>query len=88
MTLFSRTPLGGDFFTRIPAPGVVAAAALAMIRMLRNRRAAHRLADMPDYLLSDVGLRRDDVHDALTAGWREDPTFQLALKAARRRRCL
>jgi uncharacterized protein YjiS (DUF1127 family) len=39
----------------------------AWIRNLSGRRA---LADMPDYLLSDIGLRRDQI-DALGA-WRED----------------
>ncbi|GGD06374.1 DUF1127 domain-containing protein [Aureimonas glaciei] len=88
MTTFPRTPLAGGWRTRIPSPRIVFAGAAAMLRGLRNRRAAYRLAELPDYLLNDIGLRRDDVHEALNRGWQEDPTFQLAIKASRRRRGL
>lgn len=88
MSIFSRSPIDRNVLTRIPSPGIIVAGAVAMLRTARNRRAAYRLSELPDYLLSDVGLRRDDVHDALSRGWREDPTFQLAVKAARRRRGL
>ncbi|BDA82772.1 hypothetical protein Sa4125_03140 [Aureimonas sp. SA4125] len=87
MTLFPRTLLEGRR-ARIPSPATLFAGAAAMFRSFRNRRSARRLADMPDYLLNDIGLRRDDVHEALNRGWREDPTFQLAIKASRRRRGL
>ena len=88
MTIFSRTPLEGALRTRIPSPAILFAGAVAMFRGYRNRRAAYRLAELPDYLLSDIGLKRDDVHEALNRGWQEDPTFQLAIKASRRRRGL
>lgn len=64
------------------------AAIPALWRSWRNRRQAYRLSEMPDYLLSDLGIRRDDVHEALGASWREDPTFKLAVRAAKRRRGL
>ena len=86
MTLFSRTP--HRVGTIVPSPRVLLTAFLAIMRTLRNRRSAHQIAEMPDYLLSDLGLRRDEVHEALNRGWREDPTFQLAIKASRRRRSL
>ena len=86
MTIFSRVPLDGG--ARIPSPGILIASVAAMFRSFSNRRAAHRLAELPDYLLSDIGVRRDEVHEALNRGWQEDPTFQLAIKASRRRRGL
>ena len=88
MTLFSRTPRASGVETWIPSPRIVLTGTLAVMRAIRNRRAAYQLSELPDHLLTDVGLRRDDVHDALNRGWREDPTFQLALKASRRRRGL
>ncbi|WP_102960754.1 DUF1127 domain-containing protein [Mangrovicella endophytica] len=77
----SATPL-------IPSFAAAASAAAAMVRTMVNRRRVGQIADMPDYLLSDLGLKRDDVHDALAQGWRSDPTYQLAIAAERRRRCL
>ena len=84
MTIFSRPLLR----THIPSPSILIAGAVAIVRMIHNRRAAQHVSELPDYLLSDVGLKRDDVHEALNRGWREDPTFQLAMKASRRRRGL
>lgn len=85
MTLFTRTSRE-DVLDGFGRPiRQFAAAAAAMARTLANRRAAHRIADMPDYLLTDIGLKRDDVHDALNRRWRDDPTYRLALAASRRR---
>ncbi|UIJ71301.1 DUF1127 domain-containing protein [Aurantimonas sp. HBX-1] len=66
----------------------VIGAAGAIVRTMANRRAARRLSEMPDYLLTDLGLRRDDVSEALHADWHQDPTYRLAMTAARRRRGL
>ncbi|GGD97418.1 hypothetical protein GCM10011390_15290 [Aureimonas endophytica] len=87
MSLFPRT-FADEVLSGLPRPDLrLAAAALgAMVRTFRNRRAADRVADLPDYLLTDIGLKRDDVHEALSLHWREDPTFRLALRAAERRR--
>ena len=65
---------------------VLAAAARAIVKTMVNRRRVHQLADMPDYVLKDMGIRRDDISLALGAEWREDPSYKLALIAARRRR--
>jgi len=48
----------------------IIAAVKGWLRAVNDRRA---LAEMPDYLLSDIGLRRDQV-DAATAGgvWRDE----------------
>ena len=80
---------GRDEFVGIASSIRIGFAAVpAILRSWRNRRHAYRLSEMPDYLLSDLGIRRDDVHEALGASWREDPTFKLAVRAARRRRGL
>ncbi|KQT55018.1 hypothetical protein ASG43_04760 [Aureimonas sp. Leaf454] len=70
----------------MPSPAILLAGASAMLRTALNRRAAMQVAQLPDYLLTDIGLKRDDVHDALEQSWRTDPTFQLAMVAAKRRR--
>lgn len=85
MTIFSR-PASSGFFRGLPAAAAVYAGLRSIVTMLANRRTARQLSELPDYLLGDLGLRRDDVHAALNADWRDDPTFQLAMTAARRRR--
>lgn len=60
----------------------------AMARSFAARQKVRQLSDMPDYILTDMGLKRDDISHALAAGWREDATYRLALIAARRRRGL
>ena len=78
---------GGFSFARnLPSLRLAIAAGGALWRALRNRRAALHVADLSDEMLSDIGLRRDDVHVALNASWREDPTYQMAILAHRRRR--
>ncbi|MCQ0987863.1 DUF1127 domain-containing protein [Jiella marina] len=78
--------------TRSPAARLIAGmrvfayAARAIVKTMINRRYVKSLADMPDYLLKDIGIRRDDIWTALNADWREDPTYKLAVTAARRRR--
>ena len=78
MTLATKTP-------RFRIADILGPALRAVARTLVNRRAAYRVSELPDHLLKDIGLKRDDVHEALHADWREDPTFKLALAAARRR---
>jgi uncharacterized protein YjiS (DUF1127 family) len=85
MTLATKTPGFRATEMLSPTHGLVFPALRAIVRTLLNRRAAYRVSELPDYLLKDIGLKRDDVHEALHADWREDPTFKLALAAARRR---
>lgn len=66
------------------APATAFQVARAMVRTLLNRRAAYRVSELPDYLLTDIGLKRDDVHAALNSDWREDPTLRMALAAKKR----
>ena len=65
---------------------ILATATRAIVKTFVNRRRVQRLADLPDYMLKDIGLRHDDISLALGANWREDPSYKLALIAARRRR--
>jgi uncharacterized protein YjiS (DUF1127 family) len=65
--------------------GAVLPALRAIVRTFINRRAAYRVSELPDYLLNDIGLKRDDVHEALNAHWRDDATYRMALSASRRR---
>lgn len=83
MAIFQRTPTG--HLTHSFAEGIRLAGATlrAFAVTMVNRRAARQLADLPDYLLNDVGLKRDDVHEALNRDWRSDPTYILSMKAAR-----
>ncbi|WP_062013335.1 DUF1127 domain-containing protein [Aureimonas sp. AU4] len=67
------------------APATLVQVARAMARTLLNRRAAYRVAELPDYLLTDIGLKRDDVHAALNADWRDDPTLRMAMSARKHR---
>jgi uncharacterized protein YjiS (DUF1127 family) len=67
------------------APATLVQVASAMVRTLVNRRAAYRVSELPDYLLTDIGLKRDDVHAAMNADWREDPTLRMAISAQKRR---
>lgn len=64
------------------------AAASAAMRALLHRRKVRELSNMPDYILTDLGIRRDDIAQALQANWREDPSFRLSISAGKRRRGL
>ena len=86
MTLASKTPASRITETLAPAVATGLSALRAIVRTFLNRRAAYRVSELPDYLLTDIGLKRDDVHEAMHADWREDPTCKMAMAAGRRRR--
>ncbi|KQT87942.1 DUF1127 domain-containing protein [Aurantimonas sp. Leaf443] len=83
MTIVARPTRTTRFLPLTLRPAI--AALRAIVKALINRRAAMRVSEMPDRMLKDIGLRRDDIHDALHADWRDDPTFRLAIAAARAR---
>jgi len=85
MSLVSRPSLDLSLSALAHAPSAAFAVAHALARNLVRRRAAYRVSELPDYLLTDIGLKRDDVHAALNADWREDPTLRLKLSALARR---
>ncbi|KQY20004.1 DUF1127 domain-containing protein [Rhizobium sp. Root482] len=53
-------------------------------RLMRNRSAIGSLQDLDDHQLLDIGLRREDVRDALTSPFLENPGSHLT-QAARNR---
>ncbi|MEN3794633.1 DUF1127 domain-containing protein [Fulvimarina sp. MAC3] len=82
MAIFQRPSTGHLTHSFGESFRLAGAALRAFAVTMINRRAARRLADLPDYLLNDVGLKRDDVHEALNRDWRCDPTYLLSMKAA------
>lgn len=86
MTIEIRRSQTFGAVTLADAGRVAFAAAKAIVVNHARRREVMRVSEMPDYLLKDIGLKRDDIYDAMRADWREDPTFRLAVAAARRRR--
>ncbi len=84
MSLILPRPGASPLPSILSRPRVGLAAAAAIVRALIHRRQALRVADLPDHLLADMGLRRDDVHAALTSNWRADPTYLLARSAKER----
>ena len=88
MTIIHKPLFDGTAASIVQAGKAIFSAASAIVRTMGNRRAARQLSELPDYLLTDMGIRRDDVSEALQVHWSEDPTYRLAVKAARRRRGL
>ncbi|SJZ97117.1 DUF1127 domain-containing protein [Consotaella salsifontis] len=88
MTVITKVPttrVSGGFLANV---SVLYAACGAIVRAVINRRQAQRIGELPDHLLTDIGLKRDDVYEALNQDWREDPTYRLALTASQRRRVI
>ncbi len=55
-----------------------------LVRRLRNRRDARRLAELDVHMLKDIGLTRSDLRDAYSEPLWRDPTDMLARRAAER----
>ena len=84
MAIITKSSTTG-FTARFLEGAVLAFAAVrAYGKAYINRRSARRLSELPDYLLKDMGLKRDDIHAALSQDWRSDPTYELAYRAGRR----
>ena len=64
----------------------VSKGAQTVLRHILNRIAANGLSEMDDKQLTDIGLTRADVMNALDAGLLEDPTTYLAKAAQLRAR--
>jgi uncharacterized protein YjiS (DUF1127 family) len=69
----------------IGAAAPFARAIRRLVRALKNRRDAHRLAGLDDRMLADIGLTRSDLHDAYSEPLWHDPTDVLVQRAAERR---
>lgn len=53
----------------------------AVTKALFNRRVAHRLDQLSDHELSDIGLTRDDLRHGFSMPLTADPTVELARRA-------
>lgn len=85
MTIISKPRLGTPLAHPLQAIRLSLVAPRAMVKTMANRRHARAMTELPDYMLKDIGIRRGDIDDALRGDWRQDPTYRLALTAARRR---
>ncbi|MEF2073373.1 DUF1127 domain-containing protein [Consotaella aegiceratis] len=88
MAVIAKFPASRETKSFFPNVRIAVAALIAIARAVTNRRQARRLAELPDHLLTDIGLKRDDVYEALNRDWREDPTYRLAVTASQRRRVI
>ncbi|MFD1327314.1 DUF1127 domain-containing protein [Mycoplana ramosa] len=75
---------------RSSAPSVLARfrrATTRIVRTWRNRSALNRLNDLDDHMLLDIGLRREDVRNALISSYYwADPDMHLTITARDRAR--
>lgn len=70
-------------------PNLVARVRTSAVRFVRtwlNRSAINRLQDLDDYQLLDIGLRREDIRDALASTYLADPGLHLTIAARERAR--
>jgi uncharacterized protein YjiS (DUF1127 family) len=61
------------------------AAAAALARVWRNRRQVHRLTELDDRTLKDIGLLRSDIEGALLEPLHKDPSRVLSVRREERR---
>lgn len=74
---------------RRPAPGLVARARLAVVKLVRawrNRNAINRLSELDDRQLLDMGLSRSDIREVMTSSFFSDPGLHLTIAARERAR--
>jgi uncharacterized protein YjiS (DUF1127 family) len=64
----------------------VLGAALHALRAWHSRRQVTSLRDFDEHMLSDIGLTRRDVHEALQLPFGSDPARELQARASRNRR--
>ncbi|MEF2553629.1 DUF1127 domain-containing protein [Aurantimonas sp. A2-1-M11] len=86
MAITTKTRLSPTLAHPTQTAKLLLVAGRAIVKTMLNRRKVRAMSEMSDYMLKDIGLRRDDIYDALRADWREDPSWRLAVKAAQRRR--
>ena len=85
MAITTKTRLSPTLAHPAQAAKLFVVAARAIVKTMLNRRKVRAMSEMADYMLKDIGLRRDDIHEALHTDWREDPSWRLAVTAAQRR---
>ncbi|MDQ0325710.1 uncharacterized protein YjiS (DUF1127 family) [Rhodopseudomonas julia] len=80
-----RTAGSGDFAARAGAfLQPVASSLLRIVRAIKGRRAAYRLATLDDQMLQDIGLTRFEVESALAMPLTSDPNAELVRRRADR----
>ena len=84
MTAGIATKLSPGLFA--PIVHAIATAALHAWRWalaLKHRHELRRLLDSEDHILADIGIRRDDLHSALSEPFWRDPTTAFAVGGGR-----
>ncbi|MDX3925688.1 MAG: DUF1127 domain-containing protein [Shinella sp.] len=74
---------------RKPAPSLVVRiynTAATILRAWRNRSVTLRLSEFDDHQLLDIGLRREDVREAMASSFFADPGLHLTIAARERAR--
>lgn len=88
IALHPRRRLGGSFPSS-PLAGALSSLTTSVLswpgRFIRHRRLMDQLSRMSDLELRDIGLVRQDVVDAGTVAFADDPSRVLARRAAERR---
>ena len=72
-----------------PAPSFTRRVSNSLSRIVRtwlNRRAVNELRDLTDHQLLDMGLRREDVRQAMTSSFFSDPGVHLIIASRERAR--
>jgi len=84
---FPVLPVAGSTLLRAFASllALVTAWLRQIARARRNRREAYKLAKLDRNILSDIGITRSDLNDALSAPFWDDPTALLRERALERR---
>jgi uncharacterized protein YjiS (DUF1127 family) len=83
-TLLDHCPEPMTATARPAFPARVIQATAGLLRAWRNRREIHRLGEMSEYELADIGLTRADLHVAFRTPLRRDPTAELGVIAEAR----
>ncbi|HWK12876.1 MAG TPA: DUF1127 domain-containing protein [Rhizobiaceae bacterium] len=77
MAVIDHSPRSGTAAFPALLVARVVGTAMALRRAIRNRRMFHRLREMTDRELADVGIRRSDLHEAWRRRVELDPTAYL-----------
>lgn len=77
MTAYDCAAEASRISTRPAALARLGLGTVRLVRLWRNRRAFNRLYELTEAQLADIGISRNDLHDALEARSVDDPTARL-----------